>query len=441
MNILVIGGGGREHALVWKLKQSARVENIHCIPGNAGIAALATCVDKPIDDFNALEKYCKTNAIELIVVGPEAPLIKGLSDFFEEKNYKVFGPVKKGAELEGSKAFAKTFMQKYQIPTAKFRVFFQAREAMEFLKNPVFENSPASYPLVIKADGLAAGKGVLICENRPEAEKAVDTIMLKKMFGSAGDKIVIEECLPGEEASILCFVDGETIVPMVPVQDHKRVFDDDRGPNTGGMGCYAPVKKISSTLLEKIEKQILLPTVAGLKEEKIPYRGVLFVGIMIVNGEPFVLEYNVRFGDPETEALMPLLKTDLLDIMEHTATGTLKDIQIVWENKSCVTVVMASAGYPGGFAKGKEIKGLEKAGSLNNIVVFHAGTMFHTEKTPRGMIEYDKSKIVTAGGRVLAVTGTGEDLQDAINKAYDAVQTISFDGAHWRKDIGKKGLQ
>lgn len=440
MNILVIGGGGREHALVWKLRQSPRVEHIHCIPGNAGIAALATCVDKSLDDFAALEKYCQAHTIELVVIGPEAPLIKGISDYFVEKNYKVFGPLKKGAELEGSKAFAKIFMQKYHIPTAKFHVFSHAREAMDFLQKPSFESSAASYPLVIKADGLAAGKGVIICEHRQEAEKAIDTIMLKKVFGPAGDKVVIEECLHGEEASILCFIDGETIIPMLPVQDHKRVYDDDKGPNTGGMGCYAPVKKVSSTLMEKIEKRILVPTVAGLKEEKIVYRGVIFVGIMIVNDEPFVLEFNVRFGDPETQVLMPLLKTDLLDIMEHTAGRTLKDIPILWENKSCVTVVMASGGYPGGFAKGKEIKGLEKASSLNNIVVFHAGTMFHAEKTPRGMIEYDKSKIVTAGGRVLAVTGTGEDLQDAINKAYDAVQTISFDGAHWRKDIGRKGL-
>lgn len=433
MNILVIGGGGREHALVWKLKQSPRVQQIHCLPGNAGIAVLATCVDKPVDDFAFIEKYCRNHAIELIVIGPEVPLIKGLADYLESKNFKVFGPSKQAAMLEGSKAFAKTFMEKYHIPTAQFKIFTNARQALDFLKSSL-------YPLVIKADGLAAGKGVIICENKEEAEKAIDTIMLKKAFGPAGDKIVIEECLHGEESSILCFSDGETIVPMVPVQDHKRIYDDDKGPNTGGMGCYAPVKKITAQLFEKIQQKILLPTLAGLKAEKILYRGILYVGIMIVNGEPYVLEYNIRFGDPETQVIVPLLKTDLMEIIEQVISGALKNQPILWEDKSCVTVVMASSGYPGGFSKGKELKGLEKANAMTDVVVFHAGTAFPSEKTPTGLIEYDRSKIVTAGGRVLSVTGVGQDLPEAIARAYQGVEVISFEGAHFRRDIGRKGL-
>lgn len=442
MNILVIGGGGREHALVWKLKQSPRVQEIHCLPGNAGIAQLATCVDKSVDDFIFIEKYCRNQAIDLIVIGPEVPLIKGLADYLESKNFKVFGPGKQAAQLEGSKAFAKVFMQQNNIPTARFKVFDQARQAMDFLKKPAFDKDATTspFPLVIKADGLAAGKGVIICANQQEAEKAVDTIMLKKTFGSAGDKIVIEEHLSGEEASILCFTDGETIVPMVPVQDHKRVYDDDNGPNTGGMGCYAPVKKITAQLLATIQKRILFPTLAGLKAEKILYRGVLYVGIMIVNGEPFVLEYNIRFGDPETQVIMPLLKTDLLEIIEQVIAVTLKTQPILWEDKSCVTVVMSSGGYPGGFSKGKELKGLEKANALTDVIVFHAGTAFPSEKTLASLIEYDRSKIITAGGRVLAITGVGQNLPEAIERAYQGVEVISFAGAHFRRDIGKKGI-
>ncbi|MDD5132663.1 MAG: phosphoribosylamine--glycine ligase [bacterium] len=442
MNILVIGGGGREHALIWKLKQSSGASEIFCIPGNAGIAQLAKCVDKPIDDFPYIEKYCKNNNIGLIIVGPEVPLIKGFVDYFEKKNFKVFGPNKLAAQLEGSKAFAKTFMKKCNIPTAGFEIFTSPKQALEFIKNPHFSNAygQPGYPIVIKADGLAAGKGVMICHTLAEAEKAIDVIMLKKVFGTAGDKVVIEEFIAGEEASILCFTDGETIEPMVPVQDHKRIYDDDQGPNTGGMGCYAPVTKLNDDLHHKIREKVLQPTINGLKQEKIVYRGVIYVGIMIVNGDPFVLEYNVRFGDPETQVIMPLLKTDLLKIIEYINLGKLKDIKVEWANKHCVCVVIASSGYPGGFQKGKLITGLGETAMLPETMVFHAGTSFPQKETVQGLIEYDRSQIITAGGRVLGVTVTGNTLKEAIDRAYEAVPLVKFEGAQWRKDIGRKGL-
>lgn len=442
MNILVIGGGGREHAIIWKLKQSPAVTEVYCIPGNAGIAQSAKCLDKPIDDFPYIEKYCKNNNIGLIIVGPEAPLIKGFTDYFEKKNFKVFGPNKIAAQLEGSKAFAKSFMKKHNIPTARFEIFNSPKAALDFIKNPKFGNGQGKegYPIVIKADGLASGKGVMICDTLAEAEKAIDVIMLKKMFGAAGDKIVIEEFMAGEEASILCFTDGETIEPMVTVQDHKRIYDNDQGPNTGGMGCYAPVSKINPELMQKIREKALQPTLDGLKQEKIVYRGVLYVGIMIVNGDPFVLEYNVRFGDPETQVIMPLLKTDLFKIIEYISLGKLKDIKIEWENKHCVSVVIASAGYPGGFNKGKLVTGLEKIANLPETIVFHAGTAFPQKETAQGLIEYDHSKVITSGGRVFGVTATGNTLKEAIDRSYEAVPLILFEGAQWRKDIGKKGL-
>ncbi|MDD5492742.1 MAG: phosphoribosylamine--glycine ligase, partial [bacterium] len=376
------------------------------------------------------------------IVGPEAPLIKGFVEYFEQKNFKVFGPNKMAAQLEGSKAFAKNFMKRYKIPTASFEVFNLPKKALEFIKNPVFidAHSLAGYPIVIKADGLAAGKGVMICHTVAEAEKAIDIIMLKKVFGAAGDKVVIEEFISGEEASILCFTDGETIEPMVPVQDHKRIFDDDQGPNTGGMGCYAPVTKVSTELHRKIREQVLQPTIDGLKQEKIVYRGVVYVGIMIVNGEPFVLEYNVRFGDPETQVIMPLLKTDILKIMEYINLGKLKDIKVEWENKHCVCVVMASSGYPGGFIKGKVVTGLEQAANQPEVMIFHAGTTFPQKETAQGLIEYDRSQVVTSGGRVFGVTATGGSLQEAIDRAYAAIPLVKFEGAQWRKDIGRKGL-
>jgi phosphoribosylamine---glycine ligase len=433
MNILVIGGGGREHAIIWKLKQSPVVKDIHCIPGNAGISQLAKCADKPVDDFPYIEKYCKNHDIGLIIVGPEVPLIKGFTNYFEMKNYRVFGPSMQAAQLEGSKAFSKTFMKKYNIPTAAFEIFSQPKQALDYIKK-------AKYPLVIKADGLAAGKGVIICNDLMDAEKAVDVIMLKKIFGAAGDKIIMEEFLPGLEASILCFTDGNTIEPMVAVQDHKRVYDDDKGPNTGGMGCYAPVSAVTPALMAKIKAAILEPTLAGLKQEKIPYKGVLYFGIMVVNGEPFMLEYNVRFGDPETQVIMPLLKTDLVKIIEYINLGKLKDIKIEWENKSCVSVVMSSAGYPGGFVKGKVLSGLELVAGLPETYVFHAGTAFPQKENAQGMTEYDTSRIVTSGGRVLGMTATGLDLKQAIARAYQAVEQVRFEGAHWRKDIGRKGL-
>ncbi|MDD5644524.1 MAG: phosphoribosylamine--glycine ligase [bacterium] len=421
MKVLVVGSGGREHALVWKISKSDAVSRIYCAPGNGGISAVAECVDIGAEDIKGLLSFAKKEKIDFTVVGPEAPLVAGLVDIFEKEGLKVFGPVSKGAMLEGSKVFSKNFMRKHGIPTADFEVFSAPGKARKYIKR-------GEFPLVIKADGLAAGKGVFVCSSGPEAEKAIDVIMGKEIFGAAGKEIIIEECLKGEEASILAFCDGDTVLTMDSSQDHKRVFDGDKGPNTGGMGAYSPAPVITGALMEVIEEKILRRTVRGLKKEGIKYKGVIYAGIMVTEKGPMVLEFNVRFGDPETQPLLMRLKTDLLDVMKAVSEEKLDTVKLSWDERSAVCVVMASGGYPGRYGKGFEIKGLGKAAAIDDVFVFHAGT-----------VEKD-GKILTDGGRVLGVTALGNSVDKAVDKAYGAVRMIEFKGAFYRKDIGRKAL-
>lgn len=424
MKVLVIGSGGREHAICWKLKQSPKVDKLYCVPGNAGISKEADCVNIKTDDFQALADFVVKNGIDLTVVGPEAPLASGIVDFFHKRKLQIFGPDKRSAQFEASKVFSKEFMKKHGIPTAAYGCFTELGKALEFIGN-----WPAGKTMVVKADGLAAGKGVIICADSKQARDAVTSIMKDKVFGQAGSKVVIEEYLEGEEASIMVFTDGRSYSMMVPAQDHKRVNDNDEGLNTGGMGAYAPAPVADEAMLAKVEARVMAPFMEGIKKEGIDYKGVLYVGLMICWGEPYVLEYNCRFGDPETQVVLPLLKTDLIDIIEKINSGSLDKIKIEWYNNTSVCVVMASGGYPGDYKKGMEIQGLEQAGSLKNVIVFHAGT---------GSKE---GAVVTAGGRVLGVTGTGQGIMEAIKTAYSAVSKISFEGMHYRRDIGKKAIK
>ncbi len=420
MNVLVIGGGGREHALVWKLKQSKLVTKVFCAPGNAGISLEAECVDIPVTDFDGLLKFAVKLNINYTVIGPEVPLVNGIVDEFEKNGMPIFGPSKKAAELEGSKAFAKYIMNKYDIPTAEYREFVEYDNAKKFLKT-------ADIPIVVKADGLAAGKGAIVCNEREKAYEALDLIMKKKAFGAAGRKVIIEECLTGYEVSVLAIADGENLVYLVTSQDHKRIFDNDEGPNTGGMGAYAPTPHISPARMNQIKKEIMEPTIKGLALEGRPYKGVLYAGLMMTTDGPKVLEYNCRFGDPETQAVLPLAKSDLLEAMLASRDGTLKDY--AWENESgaAVCVVIASGGYPGNYEKGKQIYGLDSRIN-DNVMVFHAGT------------KWEKDAIVTSGGRVLGVTAVGNDIKSAVDTVYKAVGKIVFDGAYYRKDIAARAL-
>ena len=423
MKLLVIGSGGREHALVWKLSLSKKVDKIYCIPGNAGIEQIARCENIPVSDFEQLAKFVKNNKIDLTVVGPEDPLSKGIVNYFESRGLRIFGPDRNSAQFESSKIFAKEFMKKYGIPTAEFEVFDNPDSAFDYI------SKHSSRPLVVKADGLCAGKGVLVCDNAEEAKNAVQQIMVKKEFGSAGDKIIIEERLSGEEASLMAFCDGKTIVPMVASQDHKRVFDSDKGLNTGGMGAYAPASVVDEEIYKKAKEQVFDNFLKGLKQENIKFKGIIYAGIMISDSIPKVLEFNARFGDPETQVVLPLLKNDLVEVIDTVIDGKLDTVKINWDGGSCVCVVLASGGYPGSYEKGKEISGLESAGKLRDTIVFHAGT-----KT-------DGSKILTNGGRVLGVTALGKGLKEAIDNTYRAVKKIKFDKMHYRKDIGQKGLK
>ncbi len=422
MKILVIGSGGREHALVWKIKQSSLVRQIFCAPGNGGIAQIAECVDIDPMDIKALLKFAKQKKIDLTVVGPEAALTEGIVDLFEKEGLKIFGPSKVAAKLEGSKVFAKEFMQECNIPTAAFKVFTDIHLAKEFINNTEF-------PLVIKADGLAAGKGVMICPTRKEAEIAIDQIMKEKIFKEAGNKIVIEECLQGEEVSILAICDGENYVVLESAQDHKRIFDDDLGPNTGGMGAYSPAPIVNGELLERVESRIIEPTIRGMKRNGYPFRGVLYVGLMVTVNGPIVLEYNVRFGDPEAQVIIPRLKNDLVEIMHAACDGRLDDVELQWEKKSCVCVVISSGGYPGKYDIDKEIYGLGVIKEDQNTIVFHAGT------------KEVKGKIFSNGGRVLGVTGLGRNIEESIDRAYKAVEKINFERCFFRRDIGMKALK
>lgn len=421
MKILVIGSGGREHALVWKLAQSEKIDKIYCAPGNGGIINYAECVDIGASDVKNLVEFAMKKKVDMTVVGPEAPLVAGIVGEFQRKELKIFGPSQLASEIEGSKVFAKHFMREFNIPTASYEIFDEQEKACDYIKSQKF-------PLVVKADGLSAGKGVKIAGNFEEASAAVHEIMKEKIFGEAGNKIVIEEYLEGEEATVLAFSDGTTVIPLIPSQDHKRVYDNDMGPNTGGMGAYAPAPIITNEVLSNVQKTILEPTVKGLNSKGRKYKGVLYVGLMITNEGPKVLEYNCRFGDPETQAVLPLLETDLLKIIEHIIFEELHLIDIKWKNKMAASVILASAGYPGKYEKGKEIKGIDLAEQADDVLVFHAGTA-----------NVD-GKIFTTGGRVLAVTGLGNTLKEAIVRAYLAVNKIKFEGMHFRRDIGHRAL-
>ena len=423
MNVLVIGSGGREHALVWKIKQSPKVKNVYCIPGNAGISNDAQCFESKISDFSALAGFVKDKSIDITVVGPEVPLSEGIVDYFNAAGLKVFGPNKKAAQLEGSKIFSKNFMKKHGIPTAEYGAFNNLSEALKYL-DKIDKNTP----LVVKADGLAAGKGVIICKNTDEAKSSLREILEKKVFGLAGENVVIEEFLSGEETSIMVFMDGKNYHIMVSSQDHKRVFDSDLGPNTGGMGAYAPAPVFDKEIRQVVEETIIKPIIKGLEKDKIEYKGVLYIGLMICNKKPFVLEFNCRFGDPETQVVLPLLKSDVMDIVESVIAGKLDKCKIEWYNKSAVCVVLTSQGYPGSYVKGKQIKGLADAAKAKNVVVFHAGTSFKD------------TQVVTSGGRVLGVTGIGDNINDALKASYGAVNSINFEGMHYRKDIAKRAL-
>ncbi len=408
--------------MCWALSKSIRKPKLYCAPGNAGIAQLAECLDILADDIPSLVKWVKDHDPHLVVIGPEVPLCMGLADELLKEGFQVFGPTKDGAQMEGSKDFAKRILLDNHIPTAKAQTFTDYKKALTYLR-------AQGAPIVIKADGLAAGKGVTVCETLPQAEAALEESMKKKVFGDAGSKVVIEEFLEGEEASILAFVDGETIVPMVSAQDHKRVFDGDQGPNTGGMGSYSPAPVVTEKLNEEILEKILKPTVAALKRLGIIYKGVLYAGLMITKEGPKVIEYNCRFGDPETQVVLPRLKTDFVNICMAVAQGKLSHLKVEWNEEQAACVVMASQGYPSSYPKGKVIEGLEKAAQNPDTYVFHAGTAL------------EGGKVVTSGGRVLCVTGVGKTLQKAIEKAYGAVKEIRFDGAHYRKDIAWRALK
>lgn len=423
MNILVIGDGGREHALAWKIKQSPRVERVFVAPGNAGTAIDAENVDISPTDIPRLIKFAQQNNVKLTVVGPELPLARGLVDAFAEAKLKVFGPRKAAAELEVSKVFCKNLLRHADVPTGDYQVFRNADTATNYL------SSREDVPVVVKADGLAAGKGVFVCANRAEAIDAVKRIGRNKEFGDAGNQILIEERLDGEEASLLAITDGRTIVTLPPAQDHKRAFDGDTGPNTGGMGAYCPAPLVDAEMLHLVEEQVLVPTVHAMKRARRPFQGVLYAGLMLTNQGPKVLEYNVRFGDPECQPLLMRLQTDLVDVLEATVDGRLDEIEpLRWDPRPAVCVVMASEGYPGKYERGQAIRGLDQAALLPDVKVFHAGTA-----TVDG-------QVVTSGGRVLGVTALGATIPAAKLQAYTAVKCIRWPGAWCRKDISDKAL-
>ena len=422
MKVLVIGGGGREHALAWKIHQSPKVTQVYCAPGNPGTIDIAENMDIAADDLENLLKFALDNKIDLTVVGPEQPLVMGICDLFRENGLRIFGPSSKAAQIEGSKAFCKDLMNKYRIPTAEFQTLHSPEDEVGILEK--FKGR-----IVVKASGLAAGKGVLICKDSEEAKNAIKSIMVDKTFGDSGDEVVIEEFLEGQEVSVLAFTDGKTVIPLQSAQDHKAAYDGDQGPNTGGMGAYSPAPVLTDVLLEKVLNEILLPTVHAMEKEKCPYQGILYAGLMITDAGIKVLEFNARFGDPETQPLMMRMQSDIVPLFEACIEGNLQDQSVTWKSQSSVCVVMASEGYPGSYPKGKPISGLPDASALQDVKVFHSGT------------KNDDGKIVTNGGRVLGVTAMGDDIKSAIQLAYDAVEKISWVGAHFRKDIGKRAIE
>ncbi|PLX82204.1 MAG: phosphoribosylamine--glycine ligase [Desulfuromonas sp.] len=421
MKVLVIGGGGREHALVWKIAQSPLVEKVYCAPGNPGIAELAECVGVAADDIDGLLALAQREGVDLTVVGPEVPLTLGVVDRFQEAGLEIFGPNAKAAQLEGSKSFSKDLMARYNIPTAAYGTFTDHAEAVAYIQDQ-------GAPIVVKANGLAAGKGVVVAMTEEQAIQAVDEIMVDSVFGAAGSSVVIEEFMEGEEASFFAFTDGRNILPLASSQDHKRIFDNDEGPNTGGMGAYSPAPVVTEALTEEIVETVVRPTIAGMAQDGCPYVGILYVGLMIKDGKPRVVEYNARFGDPEAQPLLARMKSDVVPVLQACARGELTQTSLEWHDKAAVCVVMASGGYPASVDKGHEIRGLAEAAAIDDLIVFHAGT---AEKD--GMI-------VNSGGRVLGVTGLGDTVASAIDKAYAGVEKICWEGVQFRKDIGRKAL-
>lgn len=416
MKVLVIGSGGREHAIAYALKKSSKVDEIHAIPGNPGIAQIGTCHPGSVEDLEGILKFVEDNKIGFTVIGPEVPLCKGLADLLESHGHRVFGPTKHAATLEGSKAFSKDFMAKHNIPTAAYKEVHTYEEAVDAL--PSF-----SYPVVVKADGLAAGKGVVICEDEKMAKDALKEMMVDDTFDGAGSKVVLEEFLTGFECSLLCFTDGETIVPMVSAKDHKQIYDGNKGPNTGGMGTVSPNPFMPKGMDDIIKDTVLDPFLQGLKDDRMDYRGVVFIGLMIENNEAKVLEFNVRFGDPETQSILLRLESDLFEIMSAVSSRTLKDVEVKWSDEEVTCLVLASGGYPGSYKKGIPIHGLDSVDE--DIVIFHAGTSYN-----------DKEEVVTSGGRVLNICAKGSSLEETRRKVYKAANQIKFDGQYYRKDIG-----
>jgi len=427
MNILVVGSGGREHALCWKISKSPKCTKLYCAPGNGGISEVAELVNIEADNIEGLLKFAKDKKMGLTVVGPETPLVKGIVDAFQKEGLKIFGPTAELAMIEGSKIFAKELMKRFGVPTADFRVFDNSDDALKYLDTK-------TAPIVVKADGLAAGKGVVVAKTIEEARAAVKKMMVGKVFGAAGEKVIIEDCLSGEEASIIVVSDGSNIVPMASSQDHKRVFDNDTGPNTGGMGAYSPAPVVTEALFKKIIDSAILPVIKGLEREGRPYKGALYAGIMLTDKGPFVLEFNARFGDPETQVILPRLKTDLVDIIERSISGNLSGYKLEWDMRPCVAVVLASGGYPDKFEKGKEITGTDEVGLMKNVFVFHAGTRSGSRATDKGKV------FITNGGRVLNVAALGINFNGAVDNCYNAVSKIRFDEMHYRRDIGQRAI-
>ncbi|NHN29769.1 phosphoribosylamine--glycine ligase [Paenibacillus agricola] len=418
MRILVIGGGGREHAICWALKKSPKVQELYCAPGNGGIAGVAECVPIQVNQFAEIAAFAISHAVDLVVIGPDDPLSEGIVDYLEAQQISVFGPRQNAAIIESSKVFSKHLFKKYNIPSAAYETFDNYEAALAYMRNQ-------QIPIVIKADGLAAGKGVVIAQSMEEAEKALHDMMVVKIFGDSGNQVVIEEFMTGQEMSILSFVDGAVVRPMVAAQDHKTVFDNDLGPNTGGMGTYSPLPHIEQSIIDEAIETIIKPTAAAMVSEGRPFRGILFAGLMLTPQGPRTIEFNARFGDPETQVVLPRLKTDLLDIFLAAVDGTLEQIDIAWSDEAAVCVVLASEGYPGSYPKGLPIQGLDE---VQDALVFHAGTALKD------------GAIVTNGGRVLGITALGSDIADARAKAYAAAERIQFQGKHSRTDIAKKAL-
>ncbi|WP_460020124.1 phosphoribosylamine--glycine ligase [Magnetospira thiophila] len=421
MTVLVVGSGGREHALCWAIAKSPKCGRLFCAPGNAGIAQVAECIDVGAEDVNGLLSFARKNKVDFVVIGPEAPLVAGLADKLEQAGILAFGPSAAAARIEGSKAFMKDLCSKYDIPTAHYDSFDECDAAKEYIR-------AHGAPIVIKADGLAAGKGVILCRNINEAFAGIDHIMTERSFGKAGDSVVVEEFLTGEEVSFFALVDGKTALPLVSAQDHKAVLDGDEGPNTGGMGAYSPAPVLTPELQEQVMRDIIQPTVAGLAAEGMPYKGVLFAGLMIQDGVPKLLEYNVRFGDPECQPMMMRLKSDALEMLLACAEGRLDQLQLEWHDQAALIVVMATEGYPGTYQKGSEIKGLAEAGAVDDVQIFHAGT------------KADGDRVLANGGRVLGVTALGRDVAEAQQRAYACVDKIDWPEGFCRRDIGWRAL-